>query len=306
MTTPLFAGIDGGGTKTAIVIVDRNGNDVARSQSSTSNAAVVGHERAAEVLRSLLASTVEGIGATLPITAVWCGLSGSDRPEDHRHLRPPLEPLTTDLQMTNDAELALGGLPDRVGVAMVSGTGSISFGQNAAGSKARAGGWGHIFSDEGSGYDVARQALRAFAAETDGLGTATSLTQRLMEHFQIEDPFTIINRVYDPTITKGDIAALSRIVVEAAAKGDQIALDILDRTAEDLALIGDAVARRLDLNGVLDLALAGGMLVHVRPFRERVLEILSRNWTINSVELVHDPALAAARSLAKSYQRMPS
>lgn len=306
MTTPLFAGIDGGGTKTAIVIVDAEGNEVARGQSSTSNAAVVGHERAAEVLRTLLASTVEGAGAELPITAVWCGLSGSDRPEDHLHLRPALEPLTVDLQMTNDAELALGGLPDRIGVAMVSGTGSISFGQNAAGKKVRAGGWGHIFSDEGSGYDIARQALRAFAAETDGFGVPTSLKQRLMEHFQIEDPFTIINRIYDPATAKGDIAALSRIVVDEATRGDDVSLGILDRTAGDLARLGDAVARRLDPGGQLDLALVGGMLVHVHPFRERVLDILSKSWTINSVELVADPASTAARSLARSSQRVSS
>lgn len=306
MTTPLFAGIDGGGTKTAIVIVDAEGNEVTRGQSTTSNAAVVGHERAAEVLRTLIESTVGSIGAVLPITAVWCGLSGSDRPEDHRHLRPSLELLTTDLRMTNDAELALGGLPDQVGIAIVSGTGSITFGQNADGKKARAGGWGHIFSDEGSGYDIARQALRAFAAQTDGIGIPSTVTPRLMAHYQLQDPFTIINRIYDPQTTKGDIASLSRIVVDEASKGDEVALRILDRTAEDLARFADAVARRLKLRNELSLALVGGMLIHVAPFRERVLSNLSKSWTIHSVELVADPALTAARSLAAAYQRTPS
>ncbi len=302
MSSPLFAGVDGGGTKTAIVVVDAEGNEVARSSTTTSNAAVIGHDRAAATLRDLIESTAASAGATLPFQAVWCGLSGSDRPEDQRRLRPHIEDLAVDLQMTNDAELAIGGLPDRVGVAMVSGTGSIAFGCNAEGQRARAGGWGHIFSDEGSGYDLARKALKAFAAETDGFGKPTSLTPRLMEYWEITDPFSIINRVYDPATTKGDIAALSRLVVEEADKGDEVAREIITTSATDLARFGRAVATRLGLGPKLALALVGGTLTNVASFREHVIDDLSRDWDISSVELVTDPALTAARSLAQAWK----
>jgi N-acetylglucosamine kinase-like BadF-type ATPase len=200
--------------------------------------------------------------------------------------------------MTNDAELAMGGLPNEVGVAMVSGTGSVAFGRNAEGTKARAGGWGHIFGDEGSGYDMARQALKAFSAEADGYGEKTSLTPRLMEYWNLTDPWTIINRVYDPATTKGDLAKLSRIVVEEASRGDAIAQAIITRTAEDLARFGKAVAHRLGLGPELSLALVGGMLNHVDSFREQVLAQFTDEWTLASVELVNDPALTAARHLA--------
>jgi N-acetylglucosamine kinase-like BadF-type ATPase len=299
---PLFAGVDGGGTKTAIVVVDADGNVIAQDTTTTSNSAVIGHERAASTLRQLIESTVAGAGAQLPLTSLWCGLSGSDRPEDHRQLRPRLEDLAETLQMTNDAELAIGGLPDRVGVALVSGTGSIAYGRNAAGTRARAGGWGHIFSDEGSGYDVARQALRAFSAETDGYGPLTSITRRFMEYWELQDPFTIINRVYDPNTTKGDIARLSRIVVDEAAKRDEVSCQIISRTAEDLARIAKAVATRLELGPELSLAMVGGMLINVEPFRIQVVDHLAKDWTIAHVELVHDPALTAARSLAAAWK----
>lgn len=302
MTSPLFAGIDGGGTKTAMVVVDAKGNIVARGTSSTSNAAVIGHDKAADILRSLLESTAAEHGFDLPYKAAWFGLSGSDRPEDHRLLRPKLEGLAETITMTNDAELALGGLPNRVGVAMVAGTGSICFGQNAEGTHARAGGWGHIFSDEGSGYGVAVEALRAFAAERDGFGKETSLTQRLIDHWKIEDPFTIINRVYDPKTTKGDIASMSSIVVEEAAGGDEIARSILEHGAESLAAFAAAVARQLELGPELDLALVGGMLVHVEPYRERVLHLLREHWIIPDVSLIENPALTAALSLAQDFR----
>jgi N-acetylglucosamine kinase-like BadF-type ATPase len=306
MKGPLFAGIDGGGTKTAIVVVDADGNVVTRGTTTTSNSAVIGHEQAANVLRTLLESTAADCDFELPFTSAWFGLSGSDRPEDHRQLRPRLEGLAETMTMTNDAELALGGLPNRVGVAMVAGTGSICFGQNAAGKQARAGGWGHIFSDEGSGYGIAVDALRAFAAEHDGIGPETTLTQRLIEHWKIEDPFTIINRVYDPKTTKGDIASMSRIVVEEAAEGDEVSRRILEQGAESLAGFAAAVAKRLELGPELDIACVGGMLVQVEPYRERVLHLLREHWIIPDVSLIEEPALAAAQALAQDYRENPS
>lgn len=306
MTVPLFAGIDGGGTKTAIVVADAEGIPVFRGQTSTSNAAVIGHERAAETLHRLMLSAASACNTDLPFTAAWFGLSGSDRPEDHRILRPRLADTATEIMMTNDAELALGGLPGRVGVAIVAGTGSICFGQNSEGMHARAGGWGHIFSDEGSGYGIAVQALRAFAAQHDGLGPETSLTSRLTEHWEIEDPFSIITHVYHPETTKGDIALLSKIVVEEAAKGDTVSLQIMEQGAECLAAYGTSVARCLDLGPELALVFVGGMLVPVKPYRERVLHLLREHWVIPEVTLVEDPALSAAQSLAQTYRSAAS
>lgn len=303
MTTAYFAGVDGGGTKTALVIVDQDGNELARDSTTTSNAAVVGHEKAGDTLRKLIASNAATAGVPLPLKGIWCGLSGSDRPEDHALLRPRLEDLAEDLMMTNDAELAIGGLPNRVGVAMVSGTGSIAFGRNAVGERKRAGGWGHIFGDHGSGYDVARLALTAFSAQVDGYGPDTSLVQRFTEYWQLPEPHSIINRVYDPNTSKGDIARLSRLVVDEASKGDSVSQRILADAAKYLAIYADAVARQLQLGPTLDLALVGGMLTQVEPFRQHVLDELSEKWAIGQVELVVDPALTGAQAIAATWRK---
>lgn len=304
--TAYFAGIDGGGTKTAIVIVDEDGNEIARDTTTTSNSAVVGHARAIETLRALITNTTKKSGIALPLTGIWAGLSGSDRPEDHVKLVPGLEDLTEDLRLTNDAELAMGALPNRVGVALVSGTGSIALGCNAAGERHRASGWGHVFGDFGSGYDVARKALYHFSAYIDGYGPATSLVQRLTDYWNLPEPYSIINRVYDPATTKGDIAKLSRIVVEEAAKGDEVSQQILQDVAADLAAYADAVARKLRFDDTIDLAMIGGMLTHVDVFRQHVLDNLGEKWQIGSVELVTDPALTGARSIAATWKEAHS
>ena len=297
---PFFAGIDGGGTKTVVVVVDRSGEECARVRTGSSNAAVIGHDDAAGTLRHALIEAATEATAELPLAGAWFGLSGSDRPEDHRQISPALADLVRTVRFTNDAELLLGGLPDGVGVALVAGTGSMAFGVNRRGQRARAGGWGHIFSDEGSGYDITRKMLRAFALEADGRGPATSLTRRLTERFELSEPHQIIARVYAPSMTKGDLAALCRIVAEEAEAGDAVASAIMASTADDMADLAHAVAIRLDFPGAFDLAVTGGLFIQLASFRCRVIGTLERRWAIGTQTIVHDPALTAARALAAS------
>lgn len=306
MSTAYFAGVDGGGTKTAMVLVDEYGIEIGRYKTKTTNAAVVGHKRAMKTLLQLIVHVATEANVSLPLTGLWCGLSGSDRPEDHLQLEPSLRTMTHNLTLTNDAELAIGALPNRSGVAMVSGTGSIAFGRNSKGIRRRASGWGHVFGDYGSGYDVARKGLYQYSAFVDGYGPATSLVKRFTEHFRLNDPYSIINRIYDPSTSKGDIARLSRIVVTEAENGDEVSLKILHDVAADLATYGDAVARRLELEPTLDLALVGGMLTHVNIFRQHVLDNLGQNWQIGNVEYVTDPALTGARYIAAAWKEQQS
>jgi len=296
--TALYAGIDGGGTGTTLVAVDVTGAEIARVQTGTSNAAVIGHEAVSATLAGALTELASRCTGNLPFTAAWFGLSGSDRAHDHRLLLPSLEPFANTIRMTNDAELLLGALPGSAGVALVAGTGSIAFGRDAGGQRARGGGWGHMFSDEGSGYDLARRMLRAFAAEVDGRGPATSLTPRLVQHYELEEPHRIIARIYDLATTKGDLARLSSIVMEEATIGDAVALGILDSAASELAEIALAVAHRLAMLDSLPLALTGGLLIHHPDYRERVLLSIHRQASIDQVALVTDPALTAAQAMA--------
>jgi N-acetylglucosamine kinase-like BadF-type ATPase len=204
------------------------------------------------------------------------------------------------IRFTNDAELALGALPESCGVAIVSGTGSIAFGRNAAGTRVRAGGWGQVIGDEGSGYDLARRMFAAYAAEVDGRGPATSLTRRLTEHWSLAEPHQLIARVYAPAMTKGEIASVGRLVLEEATAGDGVAKAIVDDATRELAECAAAVARRLGFTAALPVALTGSLLIHAEPFRTALLDRLRTTWPRLSWQVVDDPALTAARFLAGS------
>lgn len=296
----LYAGIDGGGTSTMFVVVDTTGAEVLRHRTGTSNAAVIGHDAAAAILTTGLTEIAHRCDAAIPFAAAWFGLAGSDRTEDHRRLLPALEPFASSVTITNDAELVLGGLPAGIGVALVAGTGSIAFGRNRNGRSARAGGWGHVFSDEGSGYDLVTRMLRAFAAAADGRGPATSLTQRLVDRLNLHEPHQIISWVYDKETTKGVLAGLSNLVMEEAEAGDSVANRILADAGSALADIALAAADQLDMRSGVSLTLTGGLLIHNPAYRDRVLARIGERATVNTVELVHEPALTAARSLAAS------
>jgi N-acetylglucosamine kinase-like BadF-type ATPase len=198
--------------------------------------------------------------------------------------------------VTNDGELALSGLDGAVGVALVAGTGSIAFGRNAVGEKARAGGWGHLIGDEGSGYMIGRRAMQAAARAADGRGPQTAILPAIMESWSLTRADGMIGRVY-PDGDKGLIAALSAIVFTAARAGDRVARRIVAQAATDLAFTAIAVGDALGFEREpLPLALVGGLLVHEADYRAMVLRRIRRRRTVGQVAIITDPALSAARA----------
>ncbi|MBA2276801.1 MAG: hypothetical protein H0W06_03475 [Chloroflexia bacterium] len=297
MNAPAFyAGVDGGGTKTEIVIVDSAGVERARHRLATSNQSVVGSDQAIATLRQCVQEAAKTAGACLPLEHAWFGLAGFDRPEDQSRMAPALTDLVRTVTMSNDGELVLTALPESIGVAIIAGTGSIAVGRDASGVSARAGGWGHIFGDEGSGYDLGRRALEAVARMHDGRGPSTSLMASVLEHWRLDSAPRLIARVYGDRASKGDIAALSDIVVQSAADGDSIANTLLTDAAEALAVTGLAVARRLSFGDDVPLALAGGLLASVPSLQETVIRHFTVSHPVSTVVVVTDPALSAARA----------
>jgi N-acetylglucosamine kinase-like BadF-type ATPase len=292
----LIAAVDGGGSKTVAVVVDRDGRERGRAIAGSSNYTVVGGERAAAEVQQAVAGATRLAGGELPLRSVWIGLAGVDRPGAREVLQPLLQPLAAEILLTNDAELIFGALPDGAGVVVIAGTGSIALGRDAAGSTVRAGGWGHLIGDEGSGYDLGQRALQAATRAADGRGPATGLLDAILRHWELDQSLAIIGRVYRST-DKAEIAALSTLVFAAARDGDAVARRIVADAASELALAATAVVGRLDFgDGKPPLALAGGLLTGEAGYRAMVVRRLRRR-SLGPVSVVADPALSAARSL---------
>ena len=298
-----FLGVDGGGSKTLAIIVDAQGHERGRGLAGSSNYAAVGIDQAVAGLRDAMEQAAQAVGCQLPLQAGWFGLAGVDRAEDIHILRPHLRPLAAKITLTNDAELLLSALENTVGVALIAGTGSIALGRNAHGATTRAGGWGHILGDEGSGYELGRLALQAVARAADGRGAPTLLLERIMIHWHLEKPSDLIGVVYQDE-DKARIARLSSIVFSAVQAGDTIARKIAQHAAQELALAALTVINALNFpEGSIPLALGGGIFIYESLFRTQVLHRIQRQRVIGPVVIVEEPALSAARALANAAPR---
>ncbi len=295
-----FLGMDGGGSKTLAVIVDAAGVERGRGMAGGANAKAIGLDKSVAQIRLAVEAATAAAGCRAPLAAAWIGLAGVDSARDHALLLPQMGALAEVVRLTNDAELTLGALCDCVGVALVAGTGAIALGRNTSGTQARAGGWGHLLGDEGSGYDLGRRALQAALQAADGRGPPTQLLTSILDAWELRSAPDIIGRVY-PLGEKSEMASLSRLVFAAAQAEDRVASGIVRRAAAELAQTALAVVTARGFaapdGGGRPLALGGGLLLHEASLRRDVLRLVRRRQTVESVVLVEEPALSAARAV---------
>lgn len=242
-------GIDGGGTKTAGVLADCSGRAAAMITAGPTNQngadmKAIEHELK-RMLDAIKSQNEEGYSQ---ISAVFAGMSGVDHPESKARMRAILEkllPPSVQIMIDNDGVNALySGTLGEAGIVHISGTGSISFGVNPLGERARAGGWGYLVDDEGSGYALGRDAVNAVFKDYDGRGKPTLLTSLITEHFQLESVPDLITHIYEPGKARAAMAPLSRLVAEAADRGDEIAGEIIRKAAVQMSeSIGSVIGR---------------------------------------------------------------
>ena len=264
-----FLGVDGGQSSTYALIGDRTGRVLGWGRGGPSNHVAESEGRAkftSAILGCLSAACAEAGLDTASIRFAACCLGFSGGPADKEGILREI--LASDRTLvTHDALIALSGATaGEPGLITIAGTGSIAFGRNAAGKTARAGGWGYIFGDEGGGFYIARQALRAALRFEEGWSAPTSLRSLLLAATGASDANELLHRFYTPEFSRPRIAGFAKLVDEAAESGDGIARDILVDAAEKLAALAGAVRKQL-FNEVepVRLAYIGGV------FRSRVV-----------------------------------
>ncbi|MEC0373088.1 BadF/BadG/BcrA/BcrD ATPase family protein [Paenibacillus chibensis] len=305
---PLLA-VDGGGTKCLAVFADAEGRMLASGRAGSCNYQGVGREAAAreltrairEAKRQLAVGKRDASSASsrvvpptehtpaaeedgpLQVACAVFGLAGLDTAYDRRIIEELVHEALASTQVQadrvvvdNDGVAALlgasGGDP---GILIIAGTGSIVYGINAKGDSARAGGWGHRVGDEGSGYWIGKQGIRAVLRGYDGRGVATSLTAKLLQHLKLHNEEELFNWAYSAAYSVDKTAELSKLVDEAAQEGDAPARRILESAADELFLGAQAVMQKLGLSedeAPFAVILQGGVLQHNLVVRSRLAE----------------------------------
>ena len=270
----IVAGVDGGGTKTHVIIAGLDGEAVGEAIGPGSATGPGRAERSAqsigETVRSAMAAAGEPEGRVRLLVA---GVAGAGRANEARALRDALEDLdiADEVAVVGDGEIALTDAFDgRAGIILIAGTGSIAYGRSPSNTIARCGGWGPAFGDEGSGAWIGRRALGIVAAAADGREPATELTGAILTAAEANEPSELIP--WGIAATPMDLAMLAPIVFNAASSGDIRANALVSLAVEELVLHVRALAIRLfgDDRAAAPVAFAGGLLQKGAPLRKRL------------------------------------
>jgi N-acetylglucosamine kinase-like BadF-type ATPase len=300
-------GIDAGGTKTRALFADDAGRVLGGALGGGANLRTHGELEVEKVLHQVIEEA--SAGAAVPPDAVALGIAGADRPADEAVLRGILRRIgfRERVVITNDARIAfVAGSAERVGLALVCGTGSIAWGRNRAGEIARSGGWGWHLGDEGSGFWIGERAIREVLRAVDGRGPATSLDRALSEHFEIARPEQILYAIYDREFPRTRVAKFAPRVEEAALAGDAVAKAILSDAAGELVQAAVSVRDRLRLeSSAYDVVLSGGTFAAVPTLAAQVARRLETPRASVSM-LSEEPAMGAVRLAIEALDAAPS
>jgi len=162
------------------------------------------------------------------------------------------------------------------GVGVISGTGSNVFGVGADGRAWRAGGWGHLLGDEGSGYWFGVQSIKAALRDREASGPPTALSDAVVSFFGAPSVEALAARVYSKPMTKGEIAAFAIETARVAAAGDEVARGLFELGARELGKQVQAVIRETGLEGEFPVGLIGSNYkagpVYIEPLTRFVRE----------------------------------
>lgn len=278
MSNKYVIGVDGGGSKTAAVILDNAGNMLGRAVSGSSNYHNVGMRQAEKSLATVMDLALQDAKVTLAnVVSVTWALAGVDRPSERVLFSQLAAKILPDIptRVENDAVAALvAGVGFQAGVALIAGTGMIAYGINDAGNIARAGGWGYLI-DEGSGFQLVQSTLQQIARAFDADARFDSnLTSVLLSETQTESIPDLLSWLYERKRPVREIATLAPAILNAAEQADQLAVAAVHEGAQALARVVQHVAHKLNFSGQFPLVFSGGLLVKSDFYRSLVVQSL--------------------------------
>ncbi|MCP4189920.1 MAG: hypothetical protein GY768_04760 [Planctomycetaceae bacterium] len=302
MQQKLVLGVDGGGSKTIACLagISQTGPiALGRGSSGSSNLVAEGKELALENLDAAIREAFRN--STIDwqsVSAVCFALAGSDR----RDVQQAVENWAISSQLANrvfvvnDAEPLLQEFVGEVSqIALICGTGSLAYGRSVDDRIARAGGWGPLIGDRGSGYWLGIELLRNLTLVFDKQCQPSMLSDRALEFLQLSDPREL------PQIAasrgRSFIASLSKLVEAAAVDGDPLAKQLCQTAAKELQRLVQLVAAELQLmTADFDLILSGGVLQHPSAVARMLDEALAEgNLCPREIHRSSDPVFGAVR-----------
>ena len=293
---PLVVGVDGGATRTRVLLADRRGGVLARARGGPG---LLGAGRDLEVADELLRLVREGlaeVGGELPLEAMCAGLAGAGSDEARALLGLRLKDwgVARRTRIVTDAQVAfVDAFGEGPGILLIAGTGSVALARKGEGEPLRrGGGWGALLGDEGSGYRIGLDGLQAAIRAAEKRGPETALTDAVFRVTEQESLEGLL--AWSRKAGKAGIAALAPTVARVAGEGDAVADELASRAVKALVDHVRTLARDFAGGPPPQVALVGGLIEaegSLRPRLLRGLEIAG----FHALRRPVDPARGAIR-----------
>lgn len=276
-----YIGIDGGGTFSRLIAVDESGNVVGRHTGNSTNICSNTIEVVRNNITKLVSEFNQQTNTKLSDCKSFCiGSAGIDTKDSVVVMTGILRDIgiAYNIKVVNDSEIILAAqTKGKSGICVISGTGSVAFAIDDDGNEHRAGGWGYIIDDGGSGYYVGMQAIKNSLLAYDGRGIKTSLVSAIKEHFKIDDLSDVLNFVYTDKFNKSKIAELALIVKNEALKGDIVSLSIEEEAAFELFRLVKALIERTKLLNH-KIVLSGSVILLNDNIRNKFTQLVLKDY----------------------------
>ncbi|HET9187472.1 MAG TPA: BadF/BadG/BcrA/BcrD ATPase family protein [Acidothermaceae bacterium] len=299
--------IDGGNSKMDVALLADDGRVLGYANGPGANAQTVGLPAAVQTIRHLVTRAAASAGLTPrdgePLarhTAAY--LAGVDIPQEHKAMDDALREFGWSLTTTVDNDtfaIFRAGTTSHWGVGIVCGAGINAVGLGPDGRVVRFPAIGTISGDFGGGGDLSRFVIWHAVRDEDGRGEPTMLRRAVTDHFGLPTVNDVVIALHVGDITQRQFYDLPRLLFRVAAAGDPVAVSLIDRQAQEIALLARATTRRLDLfETPTDVVLGGGVVTARDPLLMERIDTWMAKEAPQAVVRINDvPAIAGAALL---------
>ncbi len=281
MSKKVMMSVDAGGTKTKVALIDFEKNILFEKVGESGSPAVLKEKAIENIFRLVRTVIMETLGE-YQIVHIQMGISGLGVIKNKAEYEQSLsEELRIPVSMENDAMMALfSTVTDEYqeGIVILAGTGSAVCGIDKEDKVMLNGGWGHLLTEDGSGYTTVRSLIIKMIYEYEHGLEICPIGKKLMAKLDVTDLPNIRNFVYFKT--KDEIASFARFISEEAKSGDSDAIEILEKAGDELADRVIVLANRLGIEckeGKSALGFRGSFVANNPIIINRILETVNKN-----------------------------
>ena len=293
-----YLGIDGGGTKTELVLSDFEGNIVCRLLTDGCNPNTVGIERTKRIIEDGIIQVCKDV--SLSSVSVYAGIAGcasGNYVDEIKRVLKKMSLAAFDVGSDNN-NIVAAGLGDKEGITMILGTGICAYVVKKNEIK-RIAGWGYLFDNGGSAFHIGRDAINAYFSAYDGTGEETSLVERIKQTFSYTNA-DFLKHLYDGG--NKTVSSYAMCVFEEAEKGDRVATNILKKNVNEIARLIRASLSHFS-NGEKIPVILGGGLTNQKLLIPYLSSALGEDRKKCDIQILSVPPVQGALELAKSLWR---